>query len=114
VVQHVHEHDRIKRPVAVRDVSPIELLDRDVGVRPQQHVAAAHVHVGSSLHHRAGDQSIASAHVEDPSAVRQELRQMLREDADSPARHVPLMEAVEETHRRRNPSTLRKKLDRIV
>ena len=35
-------------------------------------------------------------------------------DPNPPARHVPLVAAVEDTHLRRNPSTLRKKLDRIV
>jgi hypothetical protein len=32
---------------------------------------------------------------------------MLRQDTDPSTRDVPLVEAIENTHRRRNPSTLR-------
>ena len=96
------------------NVNAVEVLDWDLRIGSNQHIDSAHVQVGSSQHQGLGDRAIAGTNIEHRGDVRQDLGEMVRQDPNPSARHVPLVETLENTHRRRNPSTLRKKLNRMV
>jgi hypothetical protein len=108
MVEDIHQHHGVECAVFIRDVEAVELLDRNQRAWSHQHIDAPNVHIGPSLHDGVGDRAIAGTDIQHGRALGQDLGQMVREHANPSARPVPLVEALEDAHVRRNPSTPRK------
>jgi len=62
----------------------------------------------------AGQEAVAGANIENARVPRNERCEAFRENTDAAAEDVVLMEVFDRLHRRFIPSTLMKKLERIV
>lgn len=112
MVQDIHQEYHVDTPVTRRDPVPIESVDRNGSVGPNENIDATNGDVRSESNKGRRQPSIATAHVENPGAGWHERGEKGRKDGDSSARNPPLMQPLDPPHRRRMPRMLRKKLER--
>ncbi len=114
MVQHIHDDHGVESGVREGQRAPV-VRDHGNGRR----VADLNVHpsdsdVRTEAKELASQQTVAGADIENVRAARNERREALRENTDAAAEDVVLVEVLDRLHRRFIPSTLMKKLERIV
>jgi hypothetical protein len=114
MVQHVHDDHGVESGVLERQRAPV-VRDNGNGRRVTDlNVYASDSDVRTEAKELPGQQAVAGADIENARAARNERREALRENTDAAAEDVVLMEVLDRLHRRFIPSTLMKKLERIV
>jgi len=114
MVKHINTHHDVHARIAIRNDLPIETIHGDVRVGAHQDVDTFHVNVRPLLHDQMRKPAITTPHVQRPGVCGEQPRQMIAQHANPPSMDVPPVETVDQTHLRRIPKMLTKKLDRMV
>jgi hypothetical protein len=114
VVEYVHEEDEVEGVIGVGNMEPVEAFHVDVGVASHLNFDTANRDVGTSRCDLARQQTIATAHVQEPGTSGYPLRELTGEDVCPSGMAVALVEVFDQPHRRPIPRILTKKPERIV
>ena len=114
MVKHINTHHDVHARIAIRNDLPIETIHGDVRVAAHQDVDTFHVNVRPLLHDQMRKPAITTPHVQRPGVCWEQLRQMIAQHANPSSMDVPPVETVDQTHLRRIPKMLTKKLDKMV
>lgn len=114
MVQNIDKQQNVETGVGKRERLAIEKLYRNRGVRTRLNINSLDPHIRTSPKDLSGKEAVAAPDVQHPRPGGNELQQPVAEDADTAPGEVLFVKPFERVHRRFIPSTLMKKLERMV
>jgi hypothetical protein len=114
VMEDVDDRQRVEDVVRKREPSAVVERDGDGGRASGMDVDAGNRDVRAAAKKLSREQTVSGTHVQDRRSLRKETSEVSGEDPDSAADDVIPMKVLDRAQRRFIPSTLMKKLERIV
>ena len=114
MMQYVDEEHRVHRTIGKRNRSAVELPHRNRGIFAHENVDPLERAVFAHSLKLGGQTAVPAPDIEYVRARRQYRRNQITQTAKPPAENETIVDVTDKTHRRRSPSTLRKKLKRMV
>ena len=98
MMDHVHQKNHVKRAGREGQIHAVELPHRNMGLPANEHVNAFDAHIGAEIGDCAGEQAVATAHIEHRGPVREQFGHKIGQDPDPPVMDVSFVKSIQAGH----------------